>query len=130
MLVPCDSLPTKLRPAPALVCRLTTRAKLRSASAHDFVNVPNPTCSARSYTKIFELDLDATDSITVEAARNGFSGVVLQISEGITSLKPGVDGTDRVADADNGVDERVDTSTAMTNGGDHDVKAALAILMP
>ena len=64
--------------------------------------------------KTFELDLDATNSITVEAATKGFPGVVLRISEGMKSLNPGVDGTDRVADADNGVDERVDTSTAMT----------------
>ena len=49
-LVPCESLPTKLKPAPALVWRSMAVAEPLWIRAHCFVSVPKPTCSATSYT--------------------------------------------------------------------------------
>lgn len=48
LLDPCERRPTKLRPAPARVWRLTTVVVSPPASDHDFVSVPKPACSARS----------------------------------------------------------------------------------
>ena len=49
-LVPCESLPTKLKPAPALVWRSMAVAEPLCICAHFLVRVPKPTCSATSYT--------------------------------------------------------------------------------
>ena len=48
LLVPCESLPTRLKPAPALVCKDTTEVVLWSDLDHDLVSEPKPACSARS----------------------------------------------------------------------------------
>lgn len=65
--------------------------------------------------KTLELDLDATNSISVEAATRGFPEALLRTS-GMMPFNPGDGGTERVADEDSGVEALVDISEAMTKG--------------
>lgn len=48
LLVPWESLPTRLKPAPALVCKGTTEVAPWSDLDQALVSEPKPACSARS----------------------------------------------------------------------------------
>jgi hypothetical protein len=80
-LVPSESRPTKVKPAPVRDWRRMTLADCGSIVAHSFVSPPNAESSARSYTKTIPLDREEMCSIIEEAAASKVPPVLNLVSK-------------------------------------------------